>query len=173
MERLMRKGYLAFDNVEVAFDPEFRTAGGQDTPGVPTGSVTAGGLNAAQARLNTYCRKLRLLHRKLLLVHEWIPDMIRHRARLRTSFRYVQPVVVMDGIGAPAGKTSEYARLLGRRAGPFLPGIKLFPPNLYDAAAPTDTPLLTWRQIFGCSPISAPDGTTYLLRPVPRVIVFT
>jgi hypothetical protein len=51
-----------------------------------------GELNAAQALLNQYSLSHHLLHRKLLLVHEWIPSMITHSARLRSDFPYVQPV---------------------------------------------------------------------------------
>jgi hypothetical protein len=172
--RLMSRGYLAYDNVEVAFDPEFRSAPGQDTPGIPTGYVTAAELNGAQTRLNAYAARKGLAHQKVLLVHEWIADMIRNRRALRSDLPYVLPVVVMDGIGAPDEKARAYQSLVGssemRRV---LRGIKLFPPNPYDSTAHVDDPQLSWPQLFGREPAGAGPGGGFYMRDIPHVIVLT
>jgi hypothetical protein len=172
--RLIRRGYLRYDNVEVAFDPEFRTVPGQATPGVPTGSVTARQLNRAEARLNAYAARLHLRHRKLMLVHEWQSGMIAGRTRVHTTMTYVRPVFVMDGIGTPAEKAGIYGSLFGPDPVPHLvTGIKLFPANPAQPANPSDTPLLTWNQIFGRAPIEGAASQVTYLRPRPRVIVLT
>lgn len=174
MQRIISRGYLAYDNVEVAFDPEFRTSGTAATPGVPVGHVTAGELNRAAWLMDAYSRRRRLAHQKLLLVHQWIPSMIRHRRHLHADLPYVQPVIVMDGTGEPAAKARVYHALLrGAPADHVMAGIKLFPPNGYDPTAPVDAPLLTWQEIFGNAPIAGAVGGPIYLRPLPRVIVMT
>ncbi len=169
IERIIARGYLRYDNVEVAFDPEFHSVAGQAMPGVPPGFVTASQLNLAERTVNRYCARLRLKHRKLMLVHQWIAPMIRHRSRLDHRLRYVSPVIVMDAIGAPGDKIRAYDQLLGPgRAHGVGRGIKLFPPNPYEMAGHLDMPILSWRQIFGLG--SADDS---FLHPVPSVIVMT
>lgn len=175
IQHMQAKGYLRYDNVEVAFDPEFRTQPGQTSPGVPLGSVDARELNAAQALLNRYSRQNQLQHRKLLLVHEWTPGMIAHSQRLRGNFPYVQPVLVMDGIGTPAEKTQDYETLFGRMPIPrgVMTGIKVFPSGQYTLPGQVDLPTMNWRQVFGRAPVDGPQGGTQFLHPTPRVIVLT
>ena len=175
LRHMQAKGYFQYDNVEVAFDPEFRTQPGQTTPGVPLGSVSAGELNAAQAMLNRYGRSHHLLHRKLLLVHEWIPSMIPHAERLRGSFPYVQPVLVMDGIGTPLEKMQDYRKLFQEQPVPrgVTTGIKLFPYGQYTLPGQVDLPLMNWGQVFGHAPATGAAGGSLFLHPVPRVVVLT
>jgi hypothetical protein len=175
MQRMQAKGYFRYDNVEVAFDPEFRTQPGQTSPGVPLGSVSAGELNAAQALLSRYSRTHHLPHRKLLLVHEWTPSMITQAERLRGDFPYVQPILVMDGIGTPAEKMQDYKNLFEDR---FLPpgvmtGIKLFPPGQYTLPGQVDLPVMNWQQVFGRASVNGIGDRGVVLRPAPRVIVLT
>ena len=172
---MQAKGYFRYDNVEVAFDPEFRTQPGQTSPGVPLGSVSAGELNAAQALLSRYGRAHHLPHRKLLLVHEWMPSMITHAERLRGDFPYVQPVLVMDGIGTPAEKMQDYKNLFEDRSLPpgVMTGIKLFPAGQYTLPGQVDLPVMNWRQVFGRAPVQGAGGGAAMLRPAPRVIVLT
>jgi hypothetical protein len=174
MARMIAKGYLRYDNVEVAFDPEFRLAPGQTAPGAPTGSVSARELNGAAELLNRECARDRLAHRKMLLVHQWTPPMIRHPGSLWRDLLCVQPVIVMDGIGTPAQKLGTYRRLLGGLSGRVaLPGIKLFPPRPYDLPGQVDVPLLTGPQLSGRVPVPDDAGGRSYLRPPPRVIVLT
>jgi hypothetical protein len=175
MKRLIARGYLRHDNVEVAFDPEFRTTPGQTLPGVPVGSVSSGELNRAQRLLSRYAAVQRLTHRKLMLVHQWTGSMIRHRARIRTAVRGVQPVVVMDAFGKAPDKANVYDRLMSRRTLPHgtAVGIKLFPANPYEQAGHLDTPMLSWDQLFGRAAVPDPTGVTTRLSPAPRVIVMT
>jgi hypothetical protein len=175
LQHMLAKGYFRYDNVEVAFDPEFRTQPGQTSPGVPLGSVSAGELNAAQDLLSRYSRSHHLTHRKLLLVHEWTPSMITHAQRLRGDFPYVQPVLVMDGIGTPVEKMHDYQNLFGGRSLPpdVMTGIKLFPSGDYTLPGQVDLPVMNWRQVFGQVPVQGAGGGAAILRPAPRVIVLT
>jgi hypothetical protein len=175
MKRLIARGYMRYDNVEVAFDPEFHAAPGQTMPGDPVGSVTAGALNRTQRLLGRYAAAHHLAHRKLMLVHQWTASMIHDRSRLRTHLRSVQPVVIMDAYGAAADKTSVYDRLMNRSAMPrgVAVGIKLFPSNPYEQAGHCDAPMLSWNQLFGHAPIPENNGLTTRLSPAPRVIVMT
>jgi hypothetical protein len=175
MKRLIARGYMRYDNVEVAFDPEFRTSPTQAMPGNPVGSVTAGELDRAQRLLGGYAAAQHLAHRKLMLVHQWTGSMIRNRARLRTTVRGVQPVVIMDAFGAAPDKTNVYDRLMNRAVMPrgVAAGIKLFPSNPYEQAGHMDEPVLSWNQLFGHAPVPEDNGLTTRLSPAPRVIVMT
>lgn len=170
IRRMMRKGYLQHDNVEVAFDPEFRMTVGQMTPGVPVGSVSAHELNAAENVMNACVKRNGLRHSKLMLVHQWLPMMIRHRIALRSNFRYVRPVIVMDAIGGAGDKAQGYNSLLGpdNLSRSTLRGIKLFLPSPYEPPGTVDTPVLTWSQIFGGTERAVPA-----LQAEPQVIVIT
>lgn len=173
MQRLRDKGYLSYDNVEVAFDPEFQTTAEQAIPGNPPGQVAAAELNAAERVMDESCGHARLAHRKLLLVHQWTPSMILDRDTLVSNRRYVQPAVVMDGIGPADEKAGAYTTLLHNGERGVLPGIKLFFPNKYDPSGYTDLPLLTWRQLFGRAPVQSDNGTAVTIHPVPRVVVIS
>lgn len=173
IERMIARGYLRYDNVEVAFDPEFHATSQQALPGVPPGFVSAGQLNLAQRTLSRYCVLRHLLHRKLMLVHQWTAAMIRHRSTLEDRIPYVDPVLVMDAFGAPADKVQAYDHLLG--VGHDLDvrwrGIKLFPPNPYEMAGHLDDPILSWRQVFGLDGVG--NGAQTYVHPMPNVIVMT
>jgi hypothetical protein len=175
MQRLLARGYLQYDNVEVAFDPEFRTVPGQETPGVPIGTVTAAELNAAESALEQYAEGRALSHRKLLIVHEWATSMITRQRDLRADMQYVQPVISMDGIGPPDQKTAVYGSVTQRmpRRGRALYGMKLFFLNPYDPYGHIDDPAMSWPQIFGRRPSLDPNGRQFFVRPVPRVIILT
>jgi hypothetical protein len=171
--RLIRRGYLRFDNVEVALDPEFHAAPGQALPGVPVGSVTGAELDAAETALDRYAAAHPLPHRKLLILHEFQPGMIQRRRALRFHLPWVDPVIVMDGFGDPGIKAHVYHDLLGVRHARRLVwrGIKLFYPNPYEHAGHADGPLMTWAQVFGHAPARDIDGVDYWVSPAPRVVV--
>ena len=175
VQRIIAKGYLRYDNVEVALDPEFRATADQPTPGIPIGSVTAEELNHAQADINAYCVHQRLPHRKVMMVHQFRWDMIQDRPALRSDFPYVDPVVIADGFGPPGLKAHIYSELLGPHAsaGVRWRGIKLFYPNPLENAGHGDYPLMTWPQVFGLVPAvdDETDGLPYRVRPQPNVIV--
>lgn len=173
IERMIARGYLRYDNVEVAFDPEFHATPQQALPGVPPGYVTAGQLNLAQRTLSRYAASRHLAHRKVMLVHEWTSEMIRHRRWFDHLSPYVDPVFVMDAFGSPADKVRVYDHLLGPGHAPGVRwrGIKLFPPNPYEMAGHLDDPILSWPQVFGLDGVG--QGPDSYVRPIPNVIVMT
>ncbi len=172
MQRIISRGYLRFDNVEVALDPEFRSAPGQATPGIPIGSVSAPELNQAAYLLNRYALAHHPRHHKLMLVHQFQWQMIAQRNQLRENFRDVDPVIIADGFGTPGIKTHVYSDLLSRPDSRKVRwrGIKLFYPNPYEQAGHLDYPLMTWQQVFGHAP--AYDGSQrFFVRPMPNIVV--
>ncbi|GAC1529867.1 MAG: hypothetical protein NVS2B16_37050 [Chloroflexota bacterium] len=124
--------------------------------------------------INRYSGRYRVLHRKLLLVHQWLAGMIVQRKRIRTDFQYVEPVIVMDAIGTPDDKTRSYNSLLGRKAlrTRIARGIKLFFASPYEPAGTTDTPVLSWKQIFDRAAPSEQNVPAHL-QVIPQVIVIT
>jgi hypothetical protein len=175
MERLREKGYLAHDNVEVAFDPEFRATPDATMPGSPPGQVTAEELNAAERVMDEAAASANVVHRKLMLVHQWTPTMIEDRSLLNSHRRYVQPVVIMDGIGPADEKAGAYATLMGGSLASrgVLPGIKLFFPNPEDPFGYADRPALTWQQLFARGPVPGSNGVNLTIHPSPRVVVLS
>jgi hypothetical protein len=173
MARIIARGYLRYDNVAVALDPEFRAAPGQHVPGIPVGTVTAGELNAAENLMERYAAAHPLPHRKLLLIHQFQYDMIQQRGSLRMQLPRVDPVFIMDGFGDPGVKAHVYHDLYGPANAPRIVwrGIKLFYPNQYERAGHADGPLMTWAQVFGHVPALDVDGRNYWLSPPPQVVV--
>lgn len=161
VQRMIDKGYLKYDNVQVALDPEFHVYPGRVTPGIPVGVVEADQLNAAQKLLDDYVQQQHLPHKKILMVHQFgdkniddgVPFMIQHKENLK-AYPNVDFVVVADGFGGPDSKVVKYNKMLDHQVYPILKwrGIKIFPPNPYEQAGHYDRPLLTWRQIWGLDP---------------------
>lgn len=169
--RIRARGYLRYDNVAVAFDPEFRADPGQPVPGIPVGRVTAQEINAAGAALDRATRRIRSPHRRLLLVHQFQFGMIADRGHMRMRYPYVDPVVVADGFGTPGVKAHVYSQLVGRGSRRLRwRGIKLFYPNPYEQAGHGDSPLMTWAQVFGRAGAVDPYGQ-WFVRPAPNVVV--
>ena len=173
MARIIQKGYLRFDNVAVALDPEFQAVPGQDTPGIPIGTVSTIELNRAEGMLNAYARAHPLRHHKLLMVHQFQFGQIPQRGRLRTGMPWVDVALVMDGFGDPGVKAHVYHDVLSARNAPRIHwrGIKLFYPNPYEQAGHADGPLMTWRQVLGKAPALDVDGHYYWVSPAPQVII--
>lgn len=114
--------YLAEPDVELALDPEWSLPPGH-LPGKEIGSTDAADVNAAGTVLSDLVRK-RHLPQKLLLVHQFTPSMISHRAALREPLG-VALVLNVDGVGGRAAKIGKY-RDLTRGERRFHSGFKLF-----------------------------------------------
>jgi hypothetical protein len=100
--------------------------------------------------------------------------MIQHQNHLLQTLPYVQPALIMDGIGSPDDKLQRYRSLLGNAPiEKVLPGIKLFQSSPYSVSGAVDTPALTWDQLLGTVPIQDQNGTPSFIGPVPRVIVLS
>lgn len=87
VRRMIELGYLRYDNVHVAIDPEFHVYAGHDEPGVPIGAVDASQVNQAQSLLNRYVEDQHLRTKKVLIIHQFgdqtvhdgVPYMIRNK----------------------------------------------------------------------------------------------
>jgi hypothetical protein len=138
--------WLVEPDVSLALDPEWHTPG--EVPGHSIGSTDAGTVNAVSAYLASIVRR-RNLPQKLLLVHQFTPNMIRDRARV-VQRRGVAVAFNVDGFGDPPNKRAKYREFTHPR-GRLHVGFKLF----YHE----DTRLLRPRQVLR-------------LRPRPDVIVY-
>lgn len=170
VQRMIEKGYLKYDNVQVALDPEFHVEPGQETPGIPIGSIPASQVNAVSEMLSDYVRANDLRHSKILLVHSFNDDMIRDKGKVET-YPGVDLVITADGIGSPELKTAKYNVITSKKLYPFIQyrGIKLFPEGPSTSSAHADKPLMTFGQVFG------EDMVTPKLRvnAPPDVIIMT
>jgi hypothetical protein len=114
--------YLAHPRVHVALDPEFAMPPGV-VPGQAIGHLDGADVNEAQDRLQALVGA-RGLPNKILVVHQFLPEMLPDRAAI-ADYPNVDLVIVMDGFGPPEAKTANYAEFVGAGRAEF-GGIKLF-----------------------------------------------
>jgi len=176
VQRMIAKGYLKNDNVEVALDPEFHVVPGHETPGIPVGTITADQVNQVQQILSDYVATQHLAHRKILIVHQFgdqnvgdgVPYMIQNKTAVK-DYPNVDLVIMADGFGGPEAKVGKYNKMTDPTVYPFIHfrGIKIFPPNPYEHAGHYDHPMLTFPQIFGLEPTPGKQKMAY----PPNVII--
>jgi hypothetical protein len=160
--RMIEKGYLKYDNVHVAIDPEFHVRNGTKRPGIPIGIVEASEINQVQKMLDDYVVKEKLAHKKILIVHQFgdanvhdgVPFMIRNKKDLK-AFENVELVINADGFGKQPVKIVKYNKMTDETVYPFIKwrGIKIFYPNKWERAGHFDKPPLNILQVFGAEPI--------------------
>ena len=163
VNRMVEKGYLKYDNVHVAIDPEFHVVGQKTTPGIPIGTVQASQINEVQKILDQYVRSQGLKTKKMLIVHQFgdahvndgVPFMVENKKNLKT-FENVELVVDMDGLGSPQLKVYKYNRITDNQEYPLIKfgGIKVFYPNPWEKAGHFDKPPMTMEEVFGMKPVS-------------------
>ncbi|ACZ42687.1 SH3 type 3 domain protein [Thermobaculum terrenum ATCC BAA-798] len=169
VQRMIDKGYLKYDNVQVALDPEFHVVPGHDRPGIPVGSIDGSQVNAVQQMLNDYVRREGLPHKKVLIVHQFLESMIQNKDTIRL-YPEVDLIIDADGLGAPYIKTFKYNLFTDSSRYPFVRyrGIKLFPEGPSTTEGHFDTPLMTMRQVFGYAPV--PGGIR--MHVPPDLLIF-
>jgi len=177
VKRMMDRGYLKYDNVHVAIDPEFHAVAGHGDPGIPIGTVTASQVNAVQEMLSKYVQSEKLKTGKILIVHQFgdaavhdgVPFMIADKKSLK-GFVGVELVIDADGLGPPAEKVRKYNLMTDSQTYPFLRfgGLKVFFPNQWEHAGHFDKPPMTVEQVFGLG--SVPGGLRMATRPAVLVI---
>lgn len=176
VQRIIDKGYLKYENVAVAIDPEFRAHPGRERPGIPIGTVQAWQINKVQRMLDDYVREHKLKKKKILIVHQFgdanvndgVPFMIENKKSLKT-FDHVELVIDADGLGEQAVKVVKYNKMTDSKVYPFLKfrGIKIFFPNPWEKHGHFDKPPLNLDQIFGLEPaIGGPK-----IRKTPDVLI--
>ncbi|MFN2448762.1 MAG: hypothetical protein ABR508_03075 [Candidatus Baltobacteraceae bacterium] len=139
--------FLREPDVGLALDSEW-SMGASEVPGEVIGGTDAATVNAVAAYLSAIVQKNRL-GQKLLIVHQFTPDMIAQRSSIR-AWPGLALVFHVDGFGDRANKLSKYAMLARNRGAAFL-GIKLF----YDQ----DIAMFSAREIMRLQP--PPDLITY------------
>ena len=162
VKRIIDKGYLKFENVAVALDPEFHVYPGKERPGTPIGTIEAAQINEVQRMLDYYVRTEKLKKKKILIVHQFgdprvndgVPHMIENKGDLK-SYDNVELVIDMDGLGKRAPKVVKYNRFTDVNFYPFIKfrGIKIFFKNPWEKYNHFDKPPLNLDQIFGLEPV--------------------
>jgi hypothetical protein len=113
--------WLRLPDVALALDPEWKLHGHQK-PEKQIGHTDARSINAVSAWLDQLTASQRL-PQKLLLVHQFTPDMIRQKAAVAARL-HVATVFNMDGFGSRANKLVKYRFLAQDKHFPI--GMKLF-----------------------------------------------
>ena len=177
VKRMIDKGYLKYENVIVALDPEFRVYPGGKTPGRPIGTLKASQINDVQKMLDDYVRDQKQSKKKILIVHQFgdsnvkdgVPFMIENKRDLKT-FDNVDLVIDVDGFGKQPVKVTKYNRMTDSKVYPFIKfrGIKVFFPNQWEKHGHYDKPPLNMDQIFGFEP--APKGPKMQTKPDVLII---
>lgn len=114
--------WLAEPDVSLALDPEWKVPEWA-VPGQVIGGTDARVVNSVARELSRIVRDERLPH-KLLLVHQFTPDMLENRELLR-PYPGVELTLNVDGVGARPDKELAY-RTLATRTDPWFHGFKLF-----------------------------------------------
>jgi len=144
MNRLLP--WLKYPNVQLALDPEWRTT----KPMQEIGSVTADEINKAQQMMQDYLIANSLPGRRMLVVHQFKPQMILNRNSVKTDFDLVQLIHCADGFGSPTLKRSTYA-LNAQATNIPLKSFKLFlKPTIANAGY--DEPLMSPEEVFQLNP---------------------
>ncbi len=146
VERL--EPYLRMPDVGLALDPEWHV-GPTEVPGQVIGSVDAETVNEISAELAATVQQLDLPE-KLFVIHQFTPDMIEGRERLRER-PGLATVINVDGFGDQPNKIAKYRELHPDRSTGLGAGFKLF----YNE----DTDLMGPEQVLDLQP--KPDLIVY------------
>lgn len=136
--------YLDNPRVHLAVDPEWAMPDGV-APGTIIGGMDASAINRAQELMSNYIAEHNLLDR-MLLVHQFVPYMIRDK-ELLTTYPGVNLVIDTDGFGYRQQKVDNYNRYIAADGAPF-GGIKLFYRRDIDLMTPADVSSLVPQPDF-------------------------
>ena len=137
----MSRGFrwLEYPNVHLALDPEFAMVHpDQTTPGRPPGFVTAAQVNEVQRAMVEYMRENGIEGRKVLVVHQFLHDMLVDKQDLEWHYP-IDLTIVADGFGYPWPKIAKYNAFMSPIA--KFTGFKLF--------YRWDEPVMTEREVMG------------------------
>lgn len=158
VKRMIDMGYLEYENVAIALDPEFHVYEGENHPGKPTGIIHSSQINQVQQLLDEYVRNHDQSKKKVLIVHQFgdaniddgVPFMIQDKKNL-AILDNVDLVIDADGFGDQVVKVRKYNKITDSEVYPFIEfrGIKIFFPNPWDKKQHFDRPPMDLDQIFG------------------------
>jgi hypothetical protein len=176
VKRMIDKGYLKYENVAVAIDPEFHLYPGRAKPGTPIGVIQASQVNEAQQLLDDYVKTQKLQNKKVLIVHQFgdavvddgVPFMIKDKQNVKT-YDNVELVFDMDGLGGRAVKVIKYNKITDGSVYPFIKfrGIKVFFRNRWEKHGHYDRPPLSLDELFGIKKVKGAPK----MEPKPDVII--
>lgn len=126
--------FLKEPDVSLALDSEW-SMGLHEVPARVIGGTTGRRVNGVSAYLSALIRRYDL-PQKLLIVHQFTPDMVEHREQI-IQRPGIALVFHIDGFGTRAGKLSKY-RLLSQNRGAAFMGFKLFYRQDVDLLSPAD-----------------------------------
>lgn len=114
--------FLRESHVHLALDPEFAW-GPNEFPLIDIGRIDGAVVNRAQELLEKLVVENRLPN-KILVVHQFRPDMLTNKAAIRPN-EWVETVIDADGFGRPGLKLDQWNRVI-RDDNVQRAGIKLF-----------------------------------------------
>jgi hypothetical protein len=138
--------WLAYPNVHLALDPEWRTT----KPMQEIGTVSAEEINQAQRVMEAYIIENHIPGERMLVIHQFNWRMISARDKVQSGFHRVRLVHCADGFGSPLVKKQSY-EYNAQAANMPIKGFKLF----YESGIPGagyDSPLLSPRDVFALNP---------------------
>lgn len=133
--------WLRNEHVHLAVDPEFTFAPGE-TPQEDIGQIDGATINQIQDLMQATAVDAGTTTNKILVVHQFRPDMITNKAAIVPRQR-VDVVIDVDGWGPPPGKLSKYDAHVTREPVQYA-GIKLF--------YRWDKPMLSEAEVQGLIP---------------------
>lgn len=140
--------YLKNPRVHLALDPEFVVPDPHTPPGRVIGNMDVSEINKAEQLLQQLVEQEHLPN-KILVVHQFIPDMILNKGAMQTQPN-VDLVIDQDGFGGAALKSANYHQFVDLDNAPH-GGMKLFYTQ--------DTDLMTPEQVEQLDP--QPDYIVY------------
>ena len=138
--------WLAYPNVHLALDPEWRT----EDPMHTIGSISADELNHAQSMMSDWLSTHGIADERILVVHQFTGKMITDRQKVRADWAGVRLIHTSDGFGSPAHKRNAYA-WNARATNMPRKGFKLFFKSDVPGAG-YDQPLLSPAQVLALDP---------------------
>lgn len=100
--------FLRFPHVHLAIDPEFAMVRPYQTvPGSPIGFLTGQQINNVQMAMQAYLDEHDLVGPRVLLVHQFLDEMIVNKQDLEWSYP-IDLAISVDGWGGPAEKILKY-----------------------------------------------------------------
>lgn len=138
--------FLAYPNVHLALDPEWRTT----KPMKVIGSVRADEVNMAQKMIQDYLIANNLPGKRMLVIHQFKPWMISQRSNVQSNFERVNLIHCADGFGSPGQKKDSYAMNAEAQNIP-LKSFKLFTKPAI-AGAGYDSPIMTPKEVLALEP---------------------